>query len=381
MIDFTYTQADKEILGLAHEQAKIARKYVRYYDKNEFEICPANLPEANEEPDVRAMLDERKDETSGYDLINSLIYHEEGWGNIPLRSARLPLGSMILEMIGTKEQQDRYRGLYMAIGLTEPGAGSDPASIRTTAKWDEAAKEWVINGEKIFVTGLLRGHGAVILARTSGPDEPAKFQTFIIEKTMEGVHLSRKARKMGTRADDTASSMILDNVRLSEDYYVGGDFRSAMSVLNETRGVVGGIALGYARAALEETKGHLDKAGIEIEYGGSMQGMSAAADRFIRMEALFEAGILTVIRTKWLETRDGPSKIPAAIAKAIGARATRKILQECLEIVGPAALSEDGLLEKWFRDVRIYDIYEGAGEIQRLILARDLLGYSSKELS
>src|SRR5690606_13851930 len=118
----------------------------------------------------------------------------------------------------------------------------------------------------------------------------------------------------------------------------------------------------------------------DLTYGPGLQGQPAAAERFIRLEALFEAARLATLRASWLADQGQPNNLEASIAKAKAGAAVREITQGCIEILGPMAVSREHLLEKWFRDVRITDIYEGTGEIQRLIIARTLLGYSRDEL-
>jgi acyl-CoA dehydrogenase len=135
-----------------------------------------------------------------------------------------------------------------------------------------------------------------------------------------------------------------------------------------------------AEAALDFTRDALAAAGVAINYGPGLPAQPAVAERFIRLEAAFEAAKLATLRASWLADRGEPNNMEASIAKAKAGAAVREITQGCIEIVGPMAVSRDHLLEKWFRDVRITDIYEGTGEIQRLIIARTLLGYSRDEL-
>src|SRR6202035_5393223 len=120
--------------------------------------------------------------------------------------------------------------------------------------------------------------------------------------------------------------------------------------------------------------------GIEIKYNSGARSRSAIADRFIRLEAMHEAALLTVMRSKWLEQQNVPPKVEASIAKAAGGKAARKITQGCIDILGPEALSEEHLLDRCFRDGRIFDIYDGPGEIQRLIIARSVLGSTHRQL-
>jgi len=153
-----------------------------------------------------------------------------------------------------------------------------------------------------------------------------------------------------------------------------------MSVFNDSRPMVGAMALGVARAALDFTCEKLADRGIEVSYRGGMRSRSAVVDRFIRLEAIYEAALLTVLRSKWVEQQAVPPKVEASIAKAAGGKAARRITQRCIDLLGPEALSEDHPLDRCFRDGRIFDIYEGAGEIQRLIIARSILAYTGRDL-
>ena len=154
-----------------------------------------------------------------------------------------------------------------------------------------------------------------------------------------------------------------------------------MKTFNMTRPAVAALGLGISQAALDFTKDELSKVGIELTYGGGAGSENAIVKRFLELEALQEAAYLTVMRAAWLADEGQPNNMEASIAKAKGGEAVRKVTQGCIEILGPMGISEDHLLEKWFRDCRIIDIYEGTGQIQHLIIARSLLGYTRAELS
>jgi acyl-CoA dehydrogenase len=136
-----------------------------------------------------------------------------------------------------------------------------------------------------------------------------------------------------------------------------------------------------AEAALDFTRDQLSSAGISIEYGSGLHGQPAVVERFLRLETLYEAAKLTILRAAWLADRGKPNNLESSVCKAKTGAAVREITQGCIEILGPMGVSREHLLEKWFRDVRITDIYEGTGEIQRMITARALLGYTRKELN
>jgi acyl-CoA dehydrogenase len=384
MVDLDLTETDKHILDIAHGQALIGRSYARYYDKHEGELVPDVLPAAVNEPDVRMYLRDRAAETSGTTIVEALLRLEESWGSIPARRTKVALGfglgAYILKTIGSPEQIAKWGNSIIAIALTEPGAGSDPAGVRTTAVHDPATNEWVLNGEKIFISQSVRCNAVMVLARFEDANGKRGLSTFLVEKGTPGFTVGPHHKKLGIRHWDTCSQLFTD-CRIADLNHIKGDLKTTMTVFNESRPVMGAMALGVARAAMDFTRDKLKEAGIELNYAGGIGSLSALADRFIRLEALYEAAWLTVVRALWLTQVGGDSKIEASVAKAKGGRAARRITQECIELLGPSSLSEEHLVEQWFRDARIYDIFEGTGEIQRLIIARWLLDYSAKDLA
>jgi acyl-CoA dehydrogenase len=379
MIDFALTPADEKVLGSAHEQAIVGSRYAQYYDKHEDELTPEEFPEARDFPHLTELAEKGIEGSSGPRILHSLIMLEIYWGGVALHRSKWGLGNTVLKTVATSEQFEKWKNHTIAIAITEPGAGSDPASIRTTATFDRETDEWVLNGEKIFISQAQSGDAAMVLSRFIASDGSRGLTTFIVEKNTPGFTIGPQLRKLGIRSHDTCN-LLFDNCRIPEFNHIKGDFKSTMSVFNDSRPMVGAMALGVARAALDFTREKFAERGIAIDYRGSVRSRSAVADRFIRLEAIFEAALLTVLRSKWLEQQGVPPKVEASIAKAAGGKAARKITQGCIEILGPEALSEDHPLDRSFRDGRIFDIYEGAGEIQRLIIARSILGYTSKDL-
>ncbi|MFN8644975.1 MAG: acyl-CoA dehydrogenase family protein, partial [Candidatus Binatia bacterium] len=248
---------------------------------------------------------------------------------------------------------------------------------------------WVLNGEKIFVTTGCRADGVVVWATVDTSAGRGGIKSFLVLKGTPGFVVAHKEKKLGIRADDTAAYVFQD-CRIPRDQLLGGDeavhrgssggFKGVMKTFNMTRPGVAAIGLGMAEAALDFTRDALREAGIEITYGPTLPAQAAVVERFIRLEALFEAARLATIRAAWLADQGESNNTEASIAKAKAGGAVREITQGCIEILGPMAVSRQHLLEKWFRDVRITDIYEGTGEIQRLIIARTLLGYTRREL-
>ena len=389
MIDFELTPKDREILDSVRREALVARSYARHYDENEHEFPPDELPEAKDFPNLFSLFAGRGKEDTGMGIMSMLLTAGQTWGDysVRMRRGKGGLGNAALRAAGTPAQQEKWKDLTLAMAITEPGCGSDPSTVQTTALLD--GDEWVLNGEKIFVTTGCRANGVVVWATIDKSAGRAGIKSFLVEKGTPGFIVAHNEKKLGIRADDTAAYVFRD-CRIPRGNLLGGDetipkagsggFRGVMKTFNMTRPAVAAIGLGIAQAALDFTRDQLREAGIEIEYGAGIGGQSAIARRFQRLEALYEAAMLTVLYSAWLSDHAKPNNTEASIAKAKGGSAVREITQGCIEILGPLGVSREHLLEKWFRDARITDIYEGTGQIQHLIIARDILGYSSAEL-
>jgi acyl-CoA dehydrogenase len=392
MIDFELTQKDQQILDGLRAQSLVCRKYARYYDENEHEFPPDELEESKDFPNIFELMAGRTDTDSGMGVMSMLISAAQTWGDYSVRMHRGKgaLGNAALQAAGTKEQQQKWGGLTLAMAITEPGCGSDPSKVQCSAVLDEATNEWIVNGEKIFVTTGCRANGVVVWATIDKSAGRAGIKSFLIEKETPGFIVAHKEKKLGIRADDTAA-YVFKECRIPRDNLLGGDetvpkgtsggFRSVMKTFNMTRPAVSAIGIGMAEAALDFTRDQLKEAGVEFEYGGSAHGIPAVVEKFQRFEALYEASLLTILRAAWLADNGQPNNLESSVCKAKTGTAVREITQGCIEILGPMGISREHLLEKWFRDVRITDIYEGTGEIQRMITARGLLDYTRAELS
>jgi acyl-CoA dehydrogenase len=322
--------------------------------------------------------------------MSMLISAGQCWGDYSVRMQRGKggLGNAALRAAGTPEQQEKWNGLTLSMAITEPGCGSDPSKVQATAVLD--GDEWVINGEKIFVTTGCRCEGVVIWATIDKSAGRAGIKSFLVEKDTPGFVVAQKEKKLGIRADDTAA-FVFSDCRIPRSNLLGGKedvpkkssggFKSVMKTFNMTRPGVGAIGLGMAEAALDFTRDCLVEAGFEITYGGGLHARTAVVDKFQKLEAKCEAALLSILRAAWLADKGLENNTEASVCKAKAGLVVREITQGCIEILGPMGISREHLLEKWFRDVRITDIYEGTGEIQRMIIARSLLGYTRKELN
>ena len=316
-------------------------------------------------------------------LVNAL---EASWGDVALLLS-MPyqgLGNAAISSVATPEQLERLGKVWAAMAITEPGFGSDSAAVSTTATLD--GDEYVINGEKIFVTAGSRATHIVVWATLDKSKGRAAIKSFIVPREHPGVTVERLEHKLGIKASDTAA-IRFDNVRIPKDNLLGSPeievekgFAGVMETFDATRPIVAAMAVGVARAALEELRAILTDAGVEISYDKPAHAQSAAAAEFLRMEADWESGYLLTVRSAWQADNRIPNSKEASMGKAKAARVASDITLKAVEMAGTTGYSEQTLLEKWARDSKILDIFEGTQQIQLLVVARRLLGLSSAEL-
>lgn len=332
---------------------------------------------------------EKSDDDSnrnGSNLSTALGIIEMCWGDVGLLLSmpRQGLGNSAIASVANEEQLERFAGRWAAMAITEPGCGSDSAAIRTTAVRD--GDEYILNGEKIYVTAGERADLVVVWATLDKSAGRAAIKSFVVEKGTPGFELVRLEKKLGIKSSDTAA-FVLKDCRVPADNLLGDPtvnvekgFAGVMQTFDNTRPLVAAMAIGLARAALEETRKTLESAGVDIDYDQLVTQQSAAAAEFIRMEADFEAARLLMMEAAWMADNRKPNSLQASMAKAKAGRSCVDISLKCVELCGNFGYTEDSLLEKWARDSKILDIFEGTQQIQQLIIARRLLGKSSAEL-
>jgi acyl-CoA dehydrogenase len=323
---------------------------------------------------------------NGSNLSTVLGVIELCWGDVGLLLSmpRQGLGNSAIASVATEEQLARYGGKWAAMAITEPEAGSDSASIRTTAELD--GDEYVLNGEKIYVTSGERADLVVVWATLDREVGRAAIKSFIVERSNPGMVLDRLEHKLGIRASDTAAFR-LEDCRVPKEALLGSPeinvkqgFAGAMQTFDNTRPLVAAMAVGVTRAALEETRTRLKEAGVRVDYDRPALSQHAAAARFIEMESDYEASWLLTLQAAWMADNSKPNSLQASMAKAKAGRTCVDVTLGCVELCGSVGYTENELLEKWARDAKILDIFEGTQQIQLLIVARQLLGKSSAEL-
>ena len=323
---------------------------------------------------------------NGTNLASVMSIAEMCWGDVGLLLSmpRQGLGNSAIASVADEEQQARLAGVWAAMAITEPGVGSDSANIRTTAVLD--GDEYVLNGEKIYVTSGDRADHVVVWATLDRDLGRAAIKSFVVAKGTPGMRVDRLEHKLGIRASDTAT-IIFENCRVPKENLLGSaevddkqGFAGAMATFDNTRPLVAAMAVGCARASLDLTRDLLADAGVEVDYDRPAVLQSAAAAKFLQMESDWEGAYLLTLQAAWMADNREPNSLQASMAKAKAGRVGSDITLSCVELAGAVGYSETELLEKWARDSKILDIFEGTQQIQQLIVARRVLGLSSAEL-
>jgi acyl-CoA dehydrogenase len=354
-------------------------------------VSQANAQQAglntNDAPEPAPVEPSADGNVNGRNLASLIGLIEMCWGDVGLMLTmpRQGLGQAAIRAVATPAQLERFGGRWAAMAITEPEAGSDSAAIRTTAVLD--GDDYVLNGEKIFVTSGDRAELIVVWATLDRSVGRGAIKSFVVERDNPGLKLDRLEHKLGIRASDTAN-FVLENCRVPRDNLLGspeittarGGFAGVMQTFDNTRPMVAGMAVGVARAALERTRELLEEAGVEIDYNRPLATQQAAVAEFIGLEADWEASRLLALKAAWMSDNHVPNTVAASIAKAKAGRVATDVTLRCVALCGTVGYGEDELLEKWARDAKILDIFEGTQQIQQLVIARQLLGKQSSEL-
>ena len=380
-------------LAAEHIFRPISRKYDKAEHENPTELDElgklANQSRAQErESDGEATSAEADGPSANGPNMRALISAREmSWGDVGLLLS-IPgqgLGNAAIAAVATEEQLEKFSGVWAAMAITEPSFGSDSAAVSTTATRD--GDDYLINGEKIFVTAGSRADHVVVWATIDKSAGRAAIKSFVVPMTTDGVTVARLEHKLGIKSSDTAV-IRFENARVPAENLLGSPevdtkkaFGGVMQTFDNTRPVVAAMAIGLGRAALEELRRMLEEAGREIDYDKPAASQHASVCEFIRLESDWEASWLHTLRAAWMADNKEPNSAEASMSKAKAGRTVTDITNKAVEVGATAGFSETMLLEKWARDSKILDIFEGTQQIQQLIIARRVLGKSSADLT
>lgn len=389
----------KMLVDQAHEVAlNVLRPISRKYDKaehaypKELDMLAALVDGMNQAGDgmnAGAAVNKRGDTSTGnkngVNMSTALSIVEMCYGDtgLLLSMPRQGLGNSAIAAVANEEQLLRFNGVWAAMAITEPNCGSDSAAIRTTAT--KVDNEYILNGEKIFVTSGDRADAVVVWATLDKKLGRAAIKSFVVTKGTPGMTVERLEHKLGIKASDTAT-IRFENCRVPASNLLGNTeidvakgFAGVMETFDNTRPLVAAMAVGCAKAALERIK-EIFKDQLDANYATPYLQCSHIAAQTYRMEAEWEAARLLMLKAAWMADNKQPNSREASISKAKAGRVCNEITLRCVELAASVGYNEDELLEKWARDSKILDIFEGTQQIQLLIIARRELGKSSSEL-
>ena len=262
-----------------------------------------------------------------------------------------------------------------AFSLSEPGAGSDAAALRSTAVRDGA--HYVLNGTKNWVTNGEQAGVYLIFARTSKDGGSKGLSAFIVERDAPGLVIGRAEDKMGLRGSDTVS-LALEDLRVPAEQRLGAEgegFRIAMSMLDAGRIGVAAQALGVARAAFEDSVRYAQQ---RQAFGQPLAKIQSVQFKLAEMERRAQCARLLLQRAAWLKDIGRPYSREASMAKLYASEAATWVTHQAIQVHGGYGYVKDYAVERYYRDARVMEIYEGTSEIQRLVIARSLLKDGAK---
>ncbi len=320
-------------------------------------------------------------QTSRFTMVGS---EELAWGDASVL-LNLPgpgLGGPPVRFMGTDEQKQRFFGIFKkdglhwgAYGLTEPGAGSDVSAIKTSCRKD--GRQWVLNGRKCYITNGARADWVVIFATVDAKLGRAGHRAFVVEKGTPGFAVGKIEDKMGLRASETAE-LVLEDCRVPEENLLGGEehyarnegFMGAMKTFDASRPTVGVIAVGIARAAHDAARDFVKE---NYLLARPLPRYAQIATMLAEQARLVDAARLMCWRAAWMADEGLPNAKEASMAKAYAARAAMRVCEQAVQILGAHGLERSRLVEKWYRDIKVFDIFEGTAQIQRVVIAKRIL--------
>ncbi len=291
-------------------------------------------------------------------------------------SAHTSLAGWPIYKFGTEEQKQKYlrpmaEGKWLgAYGLTEPGSGSDAAGMRTTAKKD--GDSYILNGSKIFITNGGPAEVYVVFALTDPEKRTRGITAFIVEKGTPGFTIGKKEKKMGIRASTTVE-LIFDNCRIPAENRLGEEgfgFKIAMMTLDGGRNGIAAQAVGIAQGAYELARNYARE---RKQFGKPIADQQAIQFKLADMATKIEAARLLTYQAAWLESQGLPYGKASAMSKVFASDTAMEVTTEAVQVFGGYGFIREYPVERYMRDAKITQIYEGTNEIQRLVIARNIL--------
>ena len=377
MISFELTDEQKQLQELARKFAKeeMAPKAAHHDHTGEFPF------EVTKKAWELGLMNTHIPENCGgmgLNVLDGVIITEElAYGCTGIATAMEANGLAAAPVIvaGNEEQKKQFLGMlanepkYAAYCVTEPGAGSDVAGIGTTAK--KVGDEYIINGSKMWITNASVASWYFVLAYTDQTQKHKGMSGFIVPRDTPGITIGRKEDNLGQRASDTRG-ITFENVKIPAKYRLGNEgegFRIAMSAFDHTRPMVAAGAVGLARRAMDESIAYST---TRKTFGVPISTYQSISFMIGEMAMNIEAARSLVWRSAWEIDQGRRNTKYAAFAKAFAADMAMKVTTDAVQVFGGYGYSKEYPVEKLMRDAKIYQIYEGTSQIQRLIIAKEI---------
>ena len=376
-VSFALTDEQKALRELAHEfAAREIRPRAAEYD--EHQTHPADVVAKAHE--VGLMNPHIPEELGGPGLggfEGVLIGEELCWGCSGIATTIVAniLGALPMLIAGTEEQQREWlpplleEPILCSFALTEPNAGSDVSGIQTTAV--RHGGEYVLNGSKMFITNAGQASWVIVFASTDKAAGHRGLSAFIVPSDTEGVTVEKHLDKMGQRATDT-SALAFQDVKVSAANRLGEEgqgFKIAMQTLDHTRPGTAAGAVGVARAAFEHA---VEYSRERVQFGQPIAMNQGVNFLVADMAAEIEAARLLVWQAAWLLDRGERATLQSSYAKRFAADTAMKVTTDAVQIFGGYGYMKEYPVEKLMRDAKLFQIYEGTSQIQRLVIAREI---------
>jgi butyryl-CoA dehydrogenase len=314
----------------------------------------------------------------GLDAISIALMYEElgkGCAGIATAVAANALASYPVILAGTVEQKQKFfsvinEGKLAAFALTEPGAGSDAGAVATAATKD--GDHYILNGTKCFITNGGLADIYVIFANARKSAGIRGLTAFIVEKGTPGFSVGKEEHKMGIRTSNTCE-LVLDNVRLPATNRIGREgegFKLAMKTLDAARPFVGAVSVGLSQAAFEVAVKYSKE---RVQFGKPIASFQLVQAMLADMAMQIDAARLLVYRACWMKDQGADYSKESAIAKCFAADTAMKVTTDAVQVLGGYGYSQEYPTEKYMRDAKIMQIYEGTNQIQRLVIANNIL--------
>jgi acyl-CoA dehydrogenase len=357
------------------------------------DACPVDMKRlGNREDASDAELEAVR--ADGANVVSALLYEEMCYGDHwPIWTLRGGggIGPNVVRLMGTEEQKHRWVGgmirgemSYGAFALTEPHFGSDVSQVATTAT--RVGDAWVLNGTKMYCSMGASADYVVVFATIDKKAGRHGIRAFIVERGTPGFRIAKRNEdKLGIRCAET-SELLFENAAVPLDHCLGwnGDtvaatemegrtrsgFVGAVGTLASSRPFIASMSLGLARAAKDVAAGWVE----DHRLAFTPPRLSHIENELEQMDQALLRARRMILLPSWMKDRGMTNTREASAAKAFGPPIAERVIRRCVQLMGPDGISEEYLVEKWYRDIKIFDIFEGSGQIQRITVSRQLMG-------